>query len=115
VGFISNQWLNRGQGLRNRKYSPVSVTVKAEVPTDSWSREHKVHVEFSASRSNAQYHTLHLTPEEVEPAANTMISACPSEMRARLVVVLLQELSDAQLLKVLAQDLKIRVKNAADR
>ena len=115
MGFITNQWLNRGQGLRNRKYSPVSVTIKAEVPTDSWSRDHQVCAEFTARRANCEYQTLHLTLEDIEPVTKTLISVCPSQSRPRLALDLLQGLSDTDLLRVLERDLRARVKNVTDR
>jgi len=32
VGFISNQWLNRGEGRRNRGYHPVAVSITCHHP-----------------------------------------------------------------------------------
>lgn len=84
MGFMSNQWLNRGQGLRNRRYSPNEVTVRAEAPTDGWS----------------------LTNE-----APVIWISCSADVRRKLVLAALTEMSDQELLGLLALDLKLRLKN----
>ena len=111
MGFMSKQWINRGQGLRNRRYSPDEVTVRAEEPTDGWSLTNDVIVEFVARRPNAEYQTLHLSAAEVNSAAPVIWNSCSADVRRKLVLVALTEMSDQELLRLLAQDLKLRLKD----
>ena len=61
MGYISNQWLNRGRGLRNRKYNPILVGITALSPRDDWSEQNKIVVELVAERENSEFHTVHLS------------------------------------------------------
>ena len=101
MGFISNQWLNRGQGLRNRKYRPVPVNIVASKPEDSWSLNKKVRVEFTASRADSEYQSVHLTTEEAEAAIGVILAACGSSTRTRIARELLSEVSAHDLIRVL--------------
>lgn len=111
MGFMSNQWLNRGQGLRNRRYSPVSVTIRATIPTDSWSTKNQIAVEVLARQSNGQYQTLHFAQMEAEKAAGVVLAACGSESKRKIVADALKQMSNDELLLILASDLKLRVRN----
>lgn len=110
MGFISNQWLNRGQGLRNRKYSPVPVNISAFTPLDAWSQRKEVLVEVTARRTIGAFQTLHLTGAEAEKAAESILDACSPEVKGKLVLKVLRQLSDSELIRLLAADLKSRTK-----
>jgi hypothetical protein len=112
MGFMSNQWLNRGQGLRNRSYGPVPVTASATKPTSSWSKRNEVAVEIIATRPNGQFQTLHLTAGEAEKAASIIVKACSKSLRMKIADELLDELSDADLHAVLAGIFRRRVDKA---
>jgi hypothetical protein len=108
MGFVSNQWLNRGMGLRNRSYRPVEVSITCREADDSWSRRNDVVVEFVARRPNGEFQTLHLSEAEANKVAATIVGRMSTEGREALVPRLLRGLSDASLLKVLATDLRKR-------
>jgi len=108
MGFISNQWLNRGQGVRNRKYHPVQVDISVRKATSTWSQEHHIRAAFTARRSTAEYQTLHLTEGEADKVAGTIVSCMSRQGRENLLHGLLKELTDAKLLKALAFDLRTR-------
>ncbi len=110
MGFISNQWLNRGQGLRNRKYRPVSVALTCEPSTDRWSRGSGILAAFTAERENGEMQAVHLSQEEVDSSASVIVGCMSAEAREVLVRQLLGELSRAKLLRVLAFDLRDRVR-----
>jgi hypothetical protein len=111
VGFISNQWLKGEFALRNRKHVPVSVTITAINPSDSWSERNQIKVEFTARRENLEHKSVHLTTKEAEAAVKAIISACGNKARTRVARELLRELSDKDLLRLLAHDLRIRTKD----
>ena len=108
MGYISNQWINKGQGLRNRKYSPVPVAVTVFAPADTWSLGRNVRIELRARQVNGQYQTLHLTGDETEAAAEAVVMGCGEEKRKDLLQKFMKGLSDAELLEVLATDLRKR-------
>jgi hypothetical protein len=110
VGFVSNQWLNRGENVRNRRYSPKQVAVRCFRPTDDWSTRNSIHAEFEAMNEDGQMQTLHLTQGEVQAAATELLAAMSAAGRERLLVAALQELSHSKLLRVLAFDLRQRVR-----
>src|SRR4051812_8463502 len=112
MGFISNQWLNRGQGLRSRRNDPVSVIIIAENPTGTWSRRNEIAVEFTAWGPNDQYQTLHLTALEADKAAEIILNACSEGTRKRVAGEMLAKLPDVELHKILADIFKSRVDNA---
>src|SRR5262245_4788189 len=112
MGFMSKQWLNRGQGVRNRRYSPVNVTVDARNPASNWSRANEVAVEFTASLSNHEFQKLYLTAAEAENAADVILNACSDNITIRLAGKMLAKLSDVELHKVLFDVLKRRVDKA---
>lgn len=109
MGFMSNQWLNRGQGVRNRSYNPVPVEVSVEKATDGWSQRNEIRAAFTARKKySAQHQTLHLTELEADKLASTIASCMSRKGREKLLLGLLKELSDAMLLRVLALDLRAR-------
>lgn len=110
MGFISNQWLNRGQGLRNRKYNPVPVSVTCFRPLDSWSSNRGIQAEFTARNDDGEIQTLHLSQAEVDAAAQELVASMSAKAREQLLVQTLRGLSHAKLLRVLAFDLRARVK-----
>lgn len=110
MGFISKQWLGRGQGLRNRKYHPEPIEPYFEPATDAWSRQRNVTVEVTMYKPDSNHRQeLYLTEPEVAKAAEFMVKACNDEVRERIALQILKGLTDAQLLKLLATDLKSRM------
>jgi hypothetical protein len=110
VGFISNQWVNRGQGLRNRRYKPVPVSLLCEPSTDLWSSDNQTEVELSARRSNGEMQTVHFSQAEVDQAAPVFVRRMLPEVREQLLVELVGELSREKFLRLLALDLRTRVR-----
>jgi hypothetical protein len=108
MGFVSNQWLNRGMGIRKRSYRPVAVAVSCKEASDAWSRRNDVAIEFTARKAGGEYQTLHLSPAEVDKVAAAIVGRMSEEARKALTPSLLRGLSDAEFLKVLASDLRKR-------
>jgi hypothetical protein len=111
VGLISNQWLNRGQGVRNRGYYPVPISALAEVCTDEWSKRREVVVEITArDPDTSQFQVLFLSQPEAEQTVHVLAEVCSKETRSHLVLQLLKSMTDTELLKALASDLNARTK-----
>lgn len=105
---MSNQWLNKGIGLRNRGYNPVSVSVTVEAPSDSWSRVRGIAVEVTAMKGNHEYQTVHFTQEEADNLGQTLLLSMSKRAREKVLLHLLKELSHAKILRALALDLRKR-------
>jgi hypothetical protein len=112
MGFVSNQWLGRGMGIRNRKYRPVPVSIACDNASDRWSRDNKVLIEFTARRPNGEYQTLHLSQAETDGSCAALASCASGRVRQKLLASLLRDLSDVELLKALSIDLNRRVRRA---
>jgi hypothetical protein len=115
VGYISNQWLGRGQGLRNRSYHPVAVSISADRAVDNWSERNAINLEFTARRTNGEYQTVHLSQAEADAITPTIVACISRKRREELLLMLLRELSHARLLRVLALDLRKRMRLPRER
>jgi hypothetical protein len=114
VGFASNQWLNRGQGSRNRGYLPVPARIKAEVSDDDfWSSRDAIVVEVTATNDNYEYQVFHLTKTETEKCAALMLRVCSRKVRERLTIQVLRNMSATQFLKTLMSVLRSRLPREA--
>ena len=126
--------------MRNRKHVPVRVEISCEQAEDPWSQRSAVKVEFTARKSNYEYQTLHLSQDEADAAGGIVVGAMSAEGRARmlaklrlsdleadtigdavvaamstegrerLLVKFLKSLTRAKFLRVLAFDLRERVR-----
>lgn len=114
MGFMSNQWLNTGQGLRNRSYWPKKVKVKALKGNDQWSVKNDIKVKIIATKEDYEYQILHLTAPEADIVTPIIWSACSPQLRSELALQVLAELNDKELLRLLAKDLKHRLKDAKE-
>lgn len=103
MGYMSRQWLNRGQQIRDRSYGPIPVEVSC-YPDDF----NGMRVRFSARKSDGQYQTLFLSETEVNAAIRLFIPYASTEMRGKVLLTLMRELSHAKLLRTLAQELQKR-------
>ena len=110
MGFISNQWVNRGQGLRNRRYAPVVVSLSCERSADAWSRDNQTEAEFVARKPNGEFQTIHLSQAEVDQAAQVLAQSMSVKAREQLLVELVGKLSRAKFLRLLALDLRGRIR-----
>jgi len=117
MGYMSNQWLNRGQGLRNRRYHPVPVSVTCDKPSDAWSRRNEVKIQFTAQKPDREYQTLHLTQAEADKVASAVVSAMTQAAADKVAATVVSAMSHegrdkllADLLSTLAVDLKKRVR-----
>ncbi len=108
MSFMSNQWLDRGEGLRSRGYRPVSVTIVAGSASDSWSEEHKVVVQISATNEKSEYQTLHLTRLDSDKCAAAILNACSRKVRERLALQILKGMSVTTFLRSLNSVLRFR-------
>lgn len=115
MGFASNQWLNRGQGLRQKGHRPVAVAVSCEVASDAWSERHEAKAIVTAWNAKDEYQAFRLSQAEVDRAAPVLLEAMSHEARAKVLQNLLAGLSNAKLLTALASDLRLRVKLPNER
>lgn len=111
MGFSSNQWLNRGEGLRDRGYRPVSATINAEAAGGNWCEEHKVVVEITATNANDQHQVFLLKKLDAEKCAPIILGACGGKVRERVAVQVLKSMSAATLLKTLTAILRSRMRD----
>lgn len=88
MGHISNQWLNRGEGIRNRSYHPVPVTIYGSKSTSLWARNHGATFKLKARRQNGEYHLVNLSQSELDQAAEAMVECISPEVRAKLILSL---------------------------
>lgn len=86
---------------------PGSITCNEA--NDEWSQGNEVVIQFTARRTNCEYQTLHLSRAEANKVGAVIVSCMSKEGRRKLVPDLLRDLSDADLLKALATDLRNRV------
>lgn len=63
MGYMSRQWLNRGEGKRDRSYGPIPVAVACY--SDEFNG---MKIRFSARKADGQYQTLFLSETEVNAA-----------------------------------------------
>ena len=115
MGHISNQWLGRGEGLRNRSYYPVPVRISCELAKGSWSERNHAKIEFTAYRANGEYHTMYLSEAESANAAEILQKFMSPKAREKLLQAMLRNMSHAKLLRALAVELKVRVRLPKDR
>lgn len=115
MAFISNQWLGRGQGARSRGYKPVFVLLDCAKSRDEWSERNDTNVEFTATKLDDEYQTLHLSQVEVDAIAKTIVESMSLQAREKLIVDLLGPLSNAKLLRLVALDLRNRVRLPDER
>jgi hypothetical protein len=111
VGYASRQPLNGGRGLRGRSYLPIPVKAITCLSTDAWSKRNGAVAEITAWHSNSQFQALHLSQSEAEQTVRTLASAYGEAVRLRLVLELLGKMEDPELLRILATDLKTRIKS----
>jgi len=110
MGYISNQWLNRGAGLRNRSYRPVVVKNSATNPSSPWSVDNKIAVQITAVKPTGQYQTVYLNASEAEQIALPVLKACSSERCQELAATMLGKLSDTELFAILSREFAKRTK-----
>ncbi|HKU17704.1 MAG TPA: hypothetical protein VJP80_00350 [Candidatus Saccharimonadales bacterium] len=110
MGYHTNQWVNKGFGLRDRDFTPVPVRVTCWKITGAWSHQHNVKIGFRADKSNGENQCLYLSESEADDVAAIVVSCMSKQGWEKLLHSLLCNLSDTKLLRVLAADLRERVK-----
>lgn len=112
MGFVSNQWLNRGRGIRSGGHSPIPVSAIEVVmprPGDSWSAEYKVVAEVHARRENGEYQAFYLTRSEAEKCAGDIVDVCSGKVREQIALQTLKGMTAKKLLKTLTSILSARL------
>ena len=118
MGFVSNQWLNRGCGARRAGHSPIQVPAIEVVvprPGDNWYLEYKVVAEVHARRENGEYQAFYLTRSEAEKCAMEMFNLCSNKVRERLALHTLKRMTAAKLLAILTSTLRSRLRDRLNR
>ena len=115
MGFSTNQWINRGEGIRAKGHRPVAVAISTEAASDTWSVRHGAKVVVSAWNAENECLAFRLSQSEVDNAADVLVENMAPDAQARLLQRLLSDLSNPKLLKVLAADLRKRVKLPNER
>jgi len=108
MAFITNQWL-KGDAERNRGHSPVQVTMSPAWPSDSWSQNNAVHLQFQITKSDGDYQAIYFTKaEQAELLGSFAHNADLSALKDVAFKALLR-LDDADLLNFLQILLSRRV------
>lgn len=110
MGFITNQWVNRGNQTRARAYEPVPVDVTCQVctPDDEWSEKRGVVCELAAKKKNGEFQTLLLEPAEVNAATEFLFNNMTMAARQDLLAKALAAMSDDELVGLVGAYLKLR-------
>jgi DNA-directed RNA polymerase alpha subunit len=112
MGFMSNQFLT-GLAERNRKHTPSSVVVSADVPHDDWSVRHGIKMEIRADRPrDFDYQELSLTQEEVDLLARSLAANATPASQRTIILSAFHSLEAADLLDIMT-DLLSRRRQAA--
>jgi hypothetical protein len=98
------KFVNKGREIRRRKYTPIPV----EISCRKVARHDGSVAVFSAYRSNGELQNLDLNTAEVERALPVLLSCSSKAAKETLLQGLLDELSDAKLLRALADRLAKR-------
>jgi hypothetical protein len=142
MGFITNQWINRGYGVSKPK---TRARAGQHLSSGKWSQQRQVKVKFTARDSDGKRQILYLSQDEVDAAGavvidamsakgrrrlwatlrlsrfrvpeheadiigETVVSTMSTKGRERLLAKFLRLLTHAKLLRVLAFDLRERVR-----
>jgi hypothetical protein len=103
MGYITNQWVNRG-AWRTRTHRPIKVKVSTQPTT--WNGNA---VSIKATKeSSMAYQEIDMTATEAEEAASVILAACGDTKQRELILDYLKGLSDARLLEVLSLALNRR-------
>jgi len=111
MAYINNQWLE-GRPLRNRKHSPIPVTITPKPVIDSWDRQHGVKASFLIERPAGDYQFLLFTEQDLELLGSAVSSATAST-REKLALAALGEATDGELVEFLGKLLQRRRKKKA--
>lgn len=108
MGLISNQWLNRGRGVRNRTYSPKRASISCEWNVGPWTDNNEVVIQLTGSKPDGEFQVMYLSRAEVDEVSVKLVSAMSAKAREQLLCQFLGGLTDAKLLRLLALDLRSR-------
>lgn len=101
---ITNQFINKGQGVRNRSYSPSDVEITSSIPNERnlWAVRHSIKLEIKAKKRNGEYQEISLTEQDIDKIAFMLVKSCGENTRSDLAIHLLENLADDNLHTVLA-------------
>jgi hypothetical protein len=108
MSLITNQWIDRGVGLRNRGYSPVEVKLEYFPPTTKFDRDNGVFLTLNARRRGGDLQVLHLREDEVVAQFDACADRLSESARLLIVAKALALLNDENTLKVLDAAFAIR-------
>jgi len=108
MGYMSKQWLNRGRGIRDKSHRVDAVSVSCASCGTVWLKEKGIRVEFRARKGNGEYQELLLSETEINDSLRVLIRYASVDMREKVMLTLMRELSDRKLLRLLALDLRKR-------
>jgi hypothetical protein len=104
MGYINNQWLlAASRRQRNRTHGPISATVSANLPTDSWDKEHGVALALTVTRGNGDYQDVLLSAEEIAQLLPLLIQQSNQQVWKDAVLGVLSKLPPQELLVVIKQ------------
>ncbi len=105
---ISKQWLGKGWGIRDRGYRPVEVCLDIKaVPADRYGPA-GIHIRLT--RSNGEYQIINLDSVDVDELGVAAVSIMSQKAREQAAVKLFSGVSNAKLLRILALELRRRVR-----
>lgn len=101
MAHITNQWIDRGFGIRNRGYAPVEVKLEFHRTSTKFDRDHNVLLTINARRKGGDLQVLHLTEDECLQTFSSCSDGLSEPSRLILAAKCLSGLSDESVLKVL--------------
>ena len=73
----------------------MSASISCDKPMDPWSQQNEVKVEFTARKPNGEFQTLHLSQAEADGVGEVVVGAMSVEGRKRLLKKLRPSQSEA--------------------
>ena len=110
MGYFTNQFIHKGRGVRQRKFEPIAVSVTTSDLQHTGGPMSRVVCEIRGVNTHQEYQCAFLTQEELDAAGKFIIGKMSDKARDTALASALATLTDRKLLRLLAADLRKRVK-----
>ena len=103
MGMMTKQWVNRGNGERDRSFCPIKVSIKCAKKVIKFSNEDTVLL-LSATVVNYEVQYVYFSPSEVANMVTSGIDVLDKTSKLAILKDLLKNTSNQDLFEILAQD-----------
>jgi hypothetical protein len=110
MGYFTNQFIHKGRGERQRKFEPIAVNITASDLQHTGGPMSRVVCEIRGVNALKEYQCAFLTQEELDAAGKFIVDRMTDKAREDVLASALATLTDRKLLRLLATDLRKRVK-----